>query len=401
MRTHRYAGPTYDVAIVGARAAGAATAYLLARRGLDVLLIDRGRYGADTLSTHALMRGGVLQLSRWGLLDEIIAAGTPPVRLTTFRYANDVVPIKIKPSGGVDALYAPRRTVLDPILVDAAVAAGATARFGVAVTDVERAADGAVTGIYGRTRDAQPFRAGARVVVGADGFRSTIAGSVGAPVERAGESATAVTYGYWSGLETDGYEWNFRPNAASGVIPTNGGQACVFVSARPDRIGRGGLHVFNRIVAESSPDLASRLAGAVPPSELRTFPGLRGYSRRSWGPGWALVGDAGYFKDPLSAHGLTDALRDAELLARALVAVFVEGAAERDALAGYQQTRDALSAELFDVMDVIAGHGWTDAEIPDLLLRLSAAMTGEVEALAALPPLGPARAAYAGAAGCS
>ncbi|HKE70996.1 MAG TPA: FAD-dependent monooxygenase, partial [Nocardioidaceae bacterium] len=250
-------------------------------------------------------------------------------------------------------------------------------------------------------RDAQPFRAGARVVVGADGFRSTIAGSVGAPVERAGESATAVTYGYWSGLETDGYEWNFRPNAASGVIPTNGGEACVFVSARPDRIGRGGLRVLNRIMAESSPDLASRLAVAVPPSELRTFPGLRGYSRRSWGPGWALVGDAGYFKDPLSAHGLTDALRDAELLARALVAVFVEGAAERDALAGYQQTRDELSAELFDVMDVIAGHGWTDAEIPDLLLRLSAAMTGEVEALAALPPLGPSRAAYAGAAGCS
>src|SRR5262245_43965232 len=152
MRTHRFAGRRYDVAIVGARAAGAATAYLLARHGLDVLVVDRARYGADTLSTHALMRGGVLQLSRWSLLDEIIAAGTPPVRLTTFRYANDVVPIKIKPYGGGDALYGRRRTVLDPILVDAAVAAGATVRFGVAVTDVERAADGAVTGLYGRTQ---------------------------------------------------------------------------------------------------------------------------------------------------------------------------------------------------------------------------------------------------------
>ena len=400
MRTHRYAGLTHDVAIVGARAAGAATAYLLARQGLDVLVVDRSRYGSDTLSTHALMRGGVLQLLRWGLLDDVIAAGTPPVRLTTFRYANDVVPIKIKPSDGVDALYAPRRTVLDPILVDAAVAAGATVRFGVAVIDVERAADGSVTGIRGRTRDGQTFRAGARIIVGADGFRSTIAGSVGAPVERAGTSAAAVTYGYWSGLETDGYEWNFRPNAASGVIPTNGGQACVFVSARPDHIGRGGLPALTRIVAESCPDLAARLAAAVPPTELRTFGGLPGYVRRSWGPGWALVGDAGYFKDPLSAHGLTDALRDAELLARALVAVLVEGAAERDALAGYQQTRDALSAELFDVMDMIAGHGWTDAEIPDLLLRLSAAMTGEVEALAGLSPLGAPRLAYGRAVGC-
>jgi 2-polyprenyl-6-methoxyphenol hydroxylase-like FAD-dependent oxidoreductase len=380
MPTHNY-----DVAVVGARAAGAATACLLARSGLRVLLVDRARYGADTLSTHALMRGGVLQLSRWGLLDEVIAAGTPPVRRTTFRYANTVVPIPIKSSHGVDALYAPRRTVLDPILVDAAVAAGVDVRFGVAVTDVERTGHGTVTGIVGRARDGQPFRARARIVVGADGIRSTIAERVGAPVERLGTSAAAVTYGYWSGLATDGYEWNFRPDAASGVIPTNDGQVCVFASASPRRIGRGGLEPLVRIVAESSPDLASRLAAATPPSALRTFTGQPGHVRRSWGRGWALVGDAGYFKDPLSAHGLTDALRDAELLARGIIDVVVDGAAEDDALAGYQTTRDALSAALFDVMDVIAGHRWTDDEIADLLLQLSAAMADEVDALAALP----------------
>jgi 2-polyprenyl-6-methoxyphenol hydroxylase-like FAD-dependent oxidoreductase len=380
MPTHNY-----DVAVVGARAAGAATACLLARSGLRVLLVDRARYGADTLSTHALMRGGVLQLSRWGLLDEVIAAGTPPVRRTTFRYANTVVPIPIKSSHGVDALYAPRRTVLDPILVDAAVAAGVDVRFGIAVTDVERTGHGTVTGIVGRTRDGQPFRARARIVVGADGIRSTIAERVGAPVEHLGTSAAAVTYGYWSGLATDGYEWNFRPDAASGVIPTNDGQVCVFASASPRRIGRGGLEPLVRIVAESSPDLASRLAAATPPSALRTFTGQPGHVRRSWGRGWALVGDAGYFKDPLSAHGLTDALRDAELLARGIIDVVVDGAAEDDALAGYQTTRDALSAALFDVMDVIAGHRWTDDEIADLLLQLSAAMADEVDALAALP----------------
>jgi 2-polyprenyl-6-methoxyphenol hydroxylase-like FAD-dependent oxidoreductase len=375
----------YDVAVVGARAAGAATACLLARSGLRVLLVDRARYGADTLSTHALMRGGVLQLSRWGLLDEVIAAGTPPVRRTTFRYADTVVPIPIKSSHGVDALYAPRRTVLDPILVDAAVAAGVDVRFGIAVTDVERAGHGPVTGIVGRTRDGQQFRARARIVVGADGIRSTVAERVGAPVERLGTSAAAVTYGYWSGLETDGYEWNFRPEAASGVIPTNDGQACVFASASPRRIGRGGLEPLVRIVAECSPDLAARLAAAAPPPALRTFTGQPGHVRRSWGRGWALVGDAGYFKDPLRAHGLTDALRDAELLARGIIAVVVDGAAEDDALAGYQATRDALSAALFDVMDVIAGHHWTDDEIADLLLQLSAAMADEVDALAALP----------------
>jgi len=379
--------PSYDVVVVGARAAGAATALLLARHGLRVLVVDRARYGADTLSTHALMRGGVLQLTRWGLLDRIVAAGTPAVRRTTFRYAGDVVPIDLKPSYGVEALYAPRRTVLDPVLVDAAVAAGADVRFGVAVTGVRRDRHGTVTGITGRTRDGESLRVLARVVVGADGIRSTVAEAVGAPFDRVGRSAAAATYGYWSGLETDGYEWSWRPDAASGVIPTNDGQACVFASASPRRIGRGGMEAFTGIVAESSGDLATRLAAAVPPAAFRTFTGHPGYLRRSWGRGWALVGDAGYFKDPLSAHGLTDALRDAELLARAIVAVVRDGADERDALAGYQATRDDLSAALFDVMDVIAGHRWTDGEIPDLLLELNAAMGDELDALAALPPV--------------
>jgi 2-polyprenyl-6-methoxyphenol hydroxylase-like FAD-dependent oxidoreductase len=388
MPVHRPADSCYDVVVVGARAAGAATAHLLARSGLHVLLVDRGRYGTDTLSTHALMRGGVLQLSRWGLLETIIAAGTPPVRHATFRYADAVVPVTIKPSYGVDALYAPRRTVLDPILVDAAAASGADVRFGIAVADVDRDRGGAVTGVAGRTRDGQAFRARARIVVGADGIRSTIAERAGAPFERVGTSAAAVTYGYWSGLQTDGYEWNFRPGAASGLIPTNDGQACVFASASPRRIGRGGLAPLTQIVADSSADLADRLAAAEPPPALRTFTGRPGHMRRSWGPGWALVGDAGYFKDPLTAHGLTDALRDAELLARGITAV-IGGADERDALARYQMTRDALSTALFDVTDAIAGHRWTDAEIPSLLLQLNAAMAGEVETLAALSALPP------------
>ena len=147
---HRHRHPRYHVVVVGARAAGAATAMLLARAGLDVLVVDRGRYGSDTLSTHALMRGGVLQLHRWGLLDRIVDAGTPPIRRTTFRYANDDVVVTIKPSLGVDALYAPRRTVLDPVLVDAAADAGADVRFGVTVTDVRRDAQGRVIGIAGR-----------------------------------------------------------------------------------------------------------------------------------------------------------------------------------------------------------------------------------------------------------
>jgi 2-polyprenyl-6-methoxyphenol hydroxylase-like FAD-dependent oxidoreductase len=388
MREHER--PAYDAVIVGARVAGAATALLLARFGLRVLLVDRGRLGADTMSTHALMRGGVLQLSRWGLLDAVVAAGTPPVYRTTFRYADDVVPVAVKPSLGVAALYAPRRTVLDPILVDAAAAAGADVRFGVAVADVSRDERGRVDGVVGRTRTGEVFRARARFVVGADGIRSTVAERVRAPVERIGSSVAAVTYGHWTGLETDGYEWNFRRDAASGVVPTNGGQACVYVSASPRRIGRGGRETLTRIVAESSPPLAERLAAAAAPAALRTFTGSRGRVRRSWGEGWALVGDAGYFKDPLTAHGQTDALRDAELLARALFAAITGDLPEHEALAGYQRTRDELSSTFFELTDVIAGHGWTDDEIQVLLRRLSAAMSDEVKTLSDLPPVPPA-----------
>jgi len=178
------------------------------------------------------------------------------------------------------------------------------------------------------------------------------------------------------------------------VIPTNDGAANVFISAPPARVGRGGEDTFHQLLAESSPELAERIAAAEAVSPLRTFMGRPGHIRRSWGPGWALVGDAGYFKDPLSAHGITDALRDAELLARAAVEVVTGGIPERDALAGYQARRDQLSGELFDLVDIIAGHGWTDADIGGLLLGLNVAMTAELEAIAALGDLpAPARAA--------
>src|SRR3954451_6962727 len=118
----------YDALVVGARCAGAATAMLMARCGLKVLVIDRGSYAADTISTHALMRPGVMQLFRWGLLPRIVAAGTPAVCSTVFHYGGDVLEVEIRPSGGVEALYAPRRTLLDSTLVDAARRAGVEVR---------------------------------------------------------------------------------------------------------------------------------------------------------------------------------------------------------------------------------------------------------------------------------
>ncbi len=374
----------HDVVVVGARAAGAATAMLLARAGLDVLVVDRSSYGADTLSTHALMRAGVLQLHRWGVLDAIVAAGTPAVRVSTFTHDGASVPVPVKPAGGVDALYAPRRTVLDPILVDGARVAGAVVEYGTTVTGVTRDARGRVDGVNGRDPTGRAVQHRARWVIGADGFRSAIADAVAAPIERRGTAATACIYGYWPELETDGYEWIFRPNACAGLIPTNGNQTCVFVVATPARIGRGGIEVFHDVMRTASPALAYRLHSARLPVGLRTFGGVTGYMRVPYGPGWALVGDAGYWKDPISAHGLTDALRDAELVARAVAAVALDGVTETDAFDHFHETRNRVSLRLFDVVDTIAAMRWTDAEIVDLILELSAAMADEIETIARL-----------------
>ena len=169
----------YDVVIAGARCAGAATALLLARQGARVLVLDKSRYGTDTLSTHALMRGAVVQLHRWGVLPRVVEAGTPPVRSTTFHLRDAVTTIKIKPKHGVDALYAPRRTVLDTILADAARSAGADVRFGTSVTGLRRDRAGRVTGITGRA-GATRLEVSADLVVGADGRRSAVARWVGA-----------------------------------------------------------------------------------------------------------------------------------------------------------------------------------------------------------------------------
>ena len=159
----------------------------------------------------------------------------------------------------------------------------------------------------------------------------------------------------------------------------------MFVAATPARIGRGGIGVLRDVVAAASPDLAGRLADATAPAGVRNFGGRPGHLRQAWGPGWALVGDAGYWKDPIGAHGLTDAVRDAELLALAVIAAASGRHPERDAFTDFHRTRDRLSLPLFDVVDTIAGMGWTDSEIPALLLSLNAAMADEVETLAGLP----------------
>src|SRR5215472_3307155 len=362
----------YDVVIAGARPAGAATAMLLARQGARVLLLDRSRYGTDTLSTHALMRGGVLQLHRWGLLPHVIAAGTPVVRSATFHLPGAVSTVEIKPRHGVEGLYAPRRTVLDAILVNAARSAGADVRFGTSVTGLRRDRSGRVTGITGRA-------GAAHLEVGADGRRSTVARLAGAKATHVAPASSGVIYRYVRDNATDGYHWYFTPGSAAGVIPTNGGLACVFAATSAESLRGeldGGAEAgLRRILARAVPELADRLDHQVAAGPPRVFPGLTGYLRDAAGPGWALVGDAGYFKDPITAHGITDAFRDAEILAR------VVASGGPDAVGRYQAERDELSLRLFGVTGRIASFTWTAADIGGHLLELNDAMAEEMAAM--------------------
>jgi flavin-dependent dehydrogenase len=379
--------PTHDVIIVGARCAGSATAMLLARRGLRVLMLDRARYGSDTVSTHALMRGGVLQLQRWGVLDALVAVRTPPVTRVVFHYPDETIPISLKPAAGVTALYAPRRTVLDRVLADAALAAGADVRFGVTATELLRDDTGRVTGVAGHDSSGRRVFASAPLTVGADGIRSLVAREAGASVTRMAHSnGTAVLYGYWDDLPVDGYEWLYAPDSSAGLIPTNDGQTAVFVGTTPARMKAarraGTAHqVFSTLLAKVSLAAAERLSAAKAPQRLRGFAGMPGYLRQPWGPGWALVGDAGCFEDPLSTHGITDALRDAELLADAVAEIHSGASTEAAALSEYQTTRNALASRLFGTVETISSFAWTVPQLQRLLLEASSAMSEQVEAL--------------------
>jgi 2-polyprenyl-6-methoxyphenol hydroxylase-like FAD-dependent oxidoreductase len=381
--------PGHDVIVVGGRVAGASTAMLLARAGLGVVLLDRGDYGTDSLSTHALMRAGVVQLSRWGVLPAVRAEGTPSVSKVVFHYAGDAsVPVLLKPYAGVSALYAPRRHVLDRILVDAAADAGVDVRHGVGVTGLVRDDAGRVVGVRAEERG-RSFNLRARWTVGADGIRSTVAREVGAPVLRQAAVRATVLYRYHGDLPTEGYEWSYGPGAGAGMIPTNDGETGVFVSTTPDRmraLRRGGVDdAFWRLLATAAPGQVARARRSTPASRMFGWSGVPGFVRRAHGPGWALVGDAGYFKDPVTAHGMTDALRDAELLAVALVEAVTGARDEAAALASYQRTRDAVSGRHFRATEEVARFSWDMDRIPALLREVSDAMSDEVELLASLP----------------
>ncbi|MGE5286872.1 MAG: NAD(P)/FAD-dependent oxidoreductase [Micromonosporaceae bacterium] len=380
----------HDVVIVGARVAGAATAMLLARLGRDVVVVDRASFPSDTVSTHAIARSGVVQLRRWGLLDPVLDSGAPAIRQVTFHAGGESVSRPVKHKAGVDLVVAPRRYVLDTILAAAAQRAGADVRTGVTVTGVQRDRRGRVAGVYGHDRGGAPVDIGARYVIGADGLRSRVARSAGAAINEARHAGGAAQYAYYAGIPWAGMELFAAERSFAGVFPTHDGQACIWVctpsaDAKAARRQSGSREeAFGELLERSAPQLAGRLRHARRTSPVRGMLRQPNQVRQAFGPGWALVGDAGYHRDAVTAHGISDAFRDAEFLAVAVDQALGAGAEETTALALYQRQRDQALAEIFEITCRLAAYPAVPAFV-ELQKQLSAANDSEAAALAARP----------------
>ena len=369
----------HDVVVVGARAAGAATALLLARQGHDVVLVDRAQFPADTVSTHQIARPGMALLNRWGLLPAVLASGAPAIRRVTFTADGEAVTRTVKPKAGVDLLVAPRRYVLDTIVAEAAVRAGARVRYGVVVTGVRLDDAGRAVGVYGQDHTGADVEIGARFVVGADGLGSRVARSVGAEVVEYRGDAGAVQYAYFAGVPWDGIELRVADRALAGVFPTHHGEACIWVGSpsadahAARRRAASRTEAFTAQLTAAAPELVARLRAGRRVSPVAGMLRTPNVLRRAYGPGWALAGDAGYHRDAVTGHGISDAYRDAHLLAAALDRVLRGGADESSALADYQRRRDSALREVFELTIALAAYPPVP-EFVDLQKRLSRAI---------------------------
>jgi flavin-dependent dehydrogenase len=356
----------YDAIVVGARCGGAATALLLARKGHRVLLVDRASFPSDTWRLHFIQPPGVASLKRWGLLDRV-AATCPPIRkrmvdlgdfaLTGYAWACD----------GVAESYSPRRFALDHILVQAAVNAGAELREGFSVQDLVWS-DDRVVGVRGSTVEH------ACIVVGADGLHSRVARAADATAYDMRPARACYYAAYWSDVPTDGLEIYWRDCRVMFVFPTNQGRTgiCVGWPQRSFEAVQRNVERSFLDALELVPELAERVRSGTREEPFVGTADLPNFFRRPFGPGWALVGDAGYHKDPYLAQGITDAFRDAELLAEAIDRGFAGETPLETALAAYEQRRNSAARPLYELTCSLAA-----LEPPDIrTLQLRAALRG-------------------------
>ncbi|WP_236796143.1 NAD(P)/FAD-dependent oxidoreductase [Amycolatopsis sp. GM8] len=338
----------YDVIVVGARCAGATTAMLLARRGYRVLCVDRATFPKDTVSTHLLRQGGLARLRDWGLLDELKATGCTPVHTITMSYDDAMFSGFSDPIDGIEEIYAPRRIVLDNLLQDAARAAGVELRQGIAVTGLVRDGE-TVTGITGRDEQDRTITEHARLVIGADGRASTVAQLTGAEQYNVVPAHTFTCYSYWTGLQMQS-QLRIRDRQAVGGWPTHDGKTLLWVVQMVDRFSEFRTDIegnFHRAFKETAPDLAELVGTGERDERFYVARQPENFYRVSHGEGWALVGDAGYHKDPFTGLGISDAFSYADLLAERAHEGLSGARPLTEALAEYQAQRDKSSKGMY------------------------------------------------------
>jgi 2-polyprenyl-6-methoxyphenol hydroxylase-like FAD-dependent oxidoreductase len=350
---------------------------LLARRGYDVLLVDRATFPSDTVSTHLVHPPGVAALRRWGLLDAVVASGCPPIHTYAFDFGAFVL-AGTPGTAEEPVAYAPRRTVLDEILVDAAAKSGAEVRQGFTVDEILRE-DGRVVGIRGHGAGGPSVVERARVVVGADGLRSLVARTVHAERYNEKPPLLAAYYTYWSGLPMDGHfvSWTL-PSRGMAAWPTHDDLTLVIAGwpIAEFHAKRKAVEASYLEVVDLVPAFAERVRAARREERFAGMP-VPGYFRRPYGPGWALVGDAGYNKDFITAQGMSDAFRDAELCATALDESFSGSCSFEDAMGRYQSTRDRHVLPMYELTATLASL----EPPPPELQRVLAAAQGSREAM--------------------
>ncbi|WNM30946.1 FAD-dependent monooxygenase [Streptomyces sp. Li-HN-5-11] len=332
----------YDAIVVGARCAGASAALLLARGGYRVLLLDKSAYGSDTLSTHLVHQPGVAALARWGVLEQVRASGCPPLERTVYEVADIHIEGCARGVAGQRAGYAPRRRVLDALLVDAAVAAGAEFRERCRVTGLLRDEAGRVVGVEGRHEE-KIFTERAHLVIGADGMRSTVADLVEAPFTVRDPLLTCAYYTYWPDVPA-ALELYERPGGWVATVPTNDEATLVlayFPQSRFEEVRTDAHRAYDEQIRATAPALHERLRDAEPVERLRGTGDQQNFFRQATGPGWVLVGDSGHHKDSITARGISDAFQQVESLVDEVGDLLGGDPAELDAaLARFAENRD-------------------------------------------------------------
>jgi flavin-dependent dehydrogenase len=350
-----------------------------------VLVVDRATFPSDTVSTHLVHAPGVAALARWGLQYEVVATGCPAITTYSFDFGPFTIAGTPRASDGVARAYAPRRTVLDKILVDAAARAGAEVREGFTVEDVV-VEDGAVVGIRGHQERGRSVVERARVVIGADGRNSHVARAIRPEQYNEKPPLQWSYYTYWSGLPVDGMETTIRPDRGWAAIPTNDDLTLLVVgwpSAEAPAY-KADVEANYLKTLELAPEMAERVRAAT---RVERFVGgtVENFFRKPYGPGWALVGDAAYNKDPITAQGISDAFRDAELCAAALADTFERRRSFDDAMAGYQRARDGHVLPMYEFTTQLATLEGPPPEMQQLLGAVhgnSAAMDAFVSVIA-------------------